>query len=75
MSIKKEYSNEEITIIWQPDLCIHAGVCIRMLPEVYKPRERPWVKIKNATTEALIEQVRLCPSGALSFIKKENSAG
>jgi hypothetical protein len=37
-----------------------------MLPEVYKPKERPWVNPYNATTEQLIDQVNHCPSGALT---------
>ena len=53
----KEYSNGEITIIWQPGKCIHSGVCIRTLPRVYNPRARPWIKIENATSEQLMDQV------------------
>ncbi|MBP7239903.1 MAG: (4Fe-4S)-binding protein, partial [Saprospiraceae bacterium] len=30
--IKKEYSKDELTIVWQPDLCIHSAVCFRALP-------------------------------------------
>lgn len=66
--MEKRYSNGEITIIWKPALCIHVGTCVRMLPKVYKPRERPWIKIENASTEELIKQVDKCPSGALSYI-------
>lgn len=65
----KEYSNGEITIIWQPDLCIHSGVCVKTLPLVYKPNERPWIQIENASSEELINQVATCPSGALSIKK------
>ena len=36
-----EYTNGEIVVVWQPHLCIHSGVCVRMLPEVYNPQERP----------------------------------
>ncbi|MFZ9046865.1 MAG: (4Fe-4S)-binding protein [Cyclobacteriaceae bacterium] len=39
--MSKEYSNGEITIKWQPDLCKHAGVCVKTLPQVYKPKEKP----------------------------------
>lgn len=68
-----EYSNGEITVIWQPDLCMHAGICVQMLPKVYRPKERPWVNIENATTKQLIEQVNCCPSGALSYrMNQEN---
>lgn len=65
--IKKEYSNGEMTIIWQPELCIHSGICVNELPEVYNPQQRPWVKIENATTDQLIAQVDKCPSRALSY--------
>ncbi len=67
MDKKIEYTNRELTIIWQPSLCQHAGVCVKMLPKVYNPKERPWVKIENATTAELIEQINKCPSGALSY--------
>lgn len=63
----KEYSNGEITILWQAKKCQHAGICVKMLPQVYNPKERPWIKIENATTEELREQVAKCPSGALSL--------
>ena len=36
-----------------------------MLPNVYHPKERPWVQIENATTEELIAQISKCPSKAL----------
>lgn len=64
---RKEYSNGEITIVWQPKLCIHSGVCVKTLPKVYNTKERPWIKPENATTEELISQVAKCPSGALSI--------
>lgn len=64
---RKEYSNGEITIVWQPNKCIHSGVCVMTLPKVYNPKERPWIKPENATTQELIDQVAKCPSGALSI--------
>ncbi len=64
---RKEYSNGEITIVWQPKKCIHSGVCVKTLPKVYNPQERPWIKPENATTQELINQVAQCPSGALSI--------
>ena len=67
MGKKIEYSNGELTIIWQPDLCQHSGICVKTLPQVYNPKERPWIKIENATTEELIAQINQCPSGALSY--------
>ena len=63
-----KYSNGEVTVIWKPDVCIHSAKCFKGLPEVFDPRKRPWVNIEGATTERIIEQVNICPSGALSFV-------
>ena len=65
--MKKEYSNGELTIVWQPEKCIHAGVCVKTLPEVYNPKDKPWIKQHNAKTEELVRQIDACPSGALSY--------
>jgi len=68
----KKYTNGEITVVWQPDKCIHSANCLNGLPEVFDPDKRPWVNILGADTERIIEQVKKCPSGALSyFINKE----
>ena len=63
----KTYSNGEIDVIWKPGLCIHSAECVKRLPNVYKPNERPWIQIENATTDELKEQISACPSGALSY--------
>ena len=65
--ITKTYSNGEVTIVWRPASCIHSKICWTGLPDVFNPRERPWIKPMAATTQALVEQVRKCPSGALSY--------
>ncbi|WP_312767849.1 (4Fe-4S)-binding protein [Epilithonimonas sp.] len=62
-----EYNAGEITIIWKPKVCIHAAVCVKMLPKVYNPKDRPWIKPENATAEELKNQINNCPSGALSY--------
>lgn len=54
-------------MLWKPELCIHAGVCVKMLPQVYKPKERPWCNPENASVEELINQIKKCPSGALGY--------
>lgn len=66
----KEYTNGEVTIVWKPALCIHSKICwhaVNGMPEVFNPRERPWIKVNATTTEKLIEQVSKCPSGALTY--------
>ena len=63
----KEYTNGEITIVWTPEKCTHAGICVKTLPKVYNPKDKPWVKIQNATSKELVEQVSKYPSGALTI--------
>lgn len=63
----KTYTNGEVTVYWKPDICIHSAKCFHNLPEVFDPRERPWVRPENSTTEKIVETVKNCPSGALSF--------
>jgi len=65
--IVKEYSNGELTVVWKPQKCVHAGECVKALPEVYNPKEKPWIKAENASTQALKDQIDKCPSGALSY--------
>lgn len=66
MSKSKEYTNGEVTIVWKPDLCIHSANCVRGLPGVFDTKQRPWINAEGASTEAIINQVKKCPSGALS---------
>jgi uncharacterized Fe-S cluster protein YjdI len=61
------YSNNDITVVWKPGICIHSKLCWQGLLAVFNPKERPWIKMDGATTEQIIEQVKKCPSGALSY--------
>lgn len=65
------YSNGEITVTWKPNLCTHSGICARGLAEVFDPRRKPWIDLSKADAQQIIEQVKKCPSGALSI--DENS--
>jgi uncharacterized Fe-S cluster protein YjdI len=62
-----KYTNGEVTILWQPELCIHSGICFKGLAEVFDPRRKPWIDASKAETKKIIEQVKKCPSGALSI--------
>jgi uncharacterized Fe-S cluster protein YjdI len=68
-NVTKEYSNGEISVVWQSSKCIHSGICFSNLPKVFQPKERPWIKVDNATSAEIIETVAKCPSGALSIKK------
>ncbi len=72
-----KYTNGEITILWQPEMCIHSGICFRGLAQVFDPRRKPWIEMSNSETGTIIEQVKKCPSGALSIVDthKKSSSG
>ena len=65
--ITRRYTNGEITVIWQPSICVHSGICARGLPKVFDPRRRPWILLEHADTVTIVNQVESCPSGALSY--------
>ncbi len=72
--ITKKYTNGEVTIIWQPAACIHSTICWKQatgLPEVFNPAIRPWIKPEAASTQQIVDQVKKCPSGALSYFMND----
>ena len=68
--VVKEYSNKDITVVWKPDMCIHSKKCWQGLIQVFNPKNRPWINMDGATTKRIKDQVEQCPSGALSYIQK-----
>jgi uncharacterized Fe-S cluster protein YjdI len=72
--ITKKYTNGEVTVIWKPGRCIHSAICWEKtsgLPEVFNPQVRPWINMDGASTCKIVEQVKKCPTGALSYIMNE----
>lgn len=71
--IVKEYSNEDLTVIWQPAKCIHSEKCYHGLSKVFNPNNRPWVNVEGASSLEIKNQIDKCPSAALSYkLKNEN---
>lgn len=71
MSKTHEYSNGEVTVVWKPDVCIHSGNCAKNLAAVFRPQERPWIQVENASSEEIMRAIDKCPSGALSYRENE----
>ncbi len=63
----KKYKKEDLTVVWNPELCIHSGVCARGLPKVFDPSRRPWIDLDQDEKDRIREQVKACPSKALSL--------
>ena len=65
------YETNEITVTFEPALCIHSGVCVRGLPAVFDVRRKRWVRPELAAAADVAAQIRRCPSGALKYQMKE----
>lgn len=63
----QEYRNDKIIVRYDPNICIHAGECVRGLPSVFNLSKDPWINVNGASVDAIVEQVKHCPSGALTF--------
>jgi uncharacterized Fe-S cluster protein YjdI len=72
--ITKKYTNGEVTIVWKPSLCIHSAICFNGLGEVFHPKELPWITPEKSTTAKIIDQIKKCPSGALSYYMNAEEA-
>lgn len=71
--LTKEYQSGELTVVWKPRRCIHSEICVKMLPRVYRPNEKPWIKAEKASTEELMKQIDKCPSAALTYYSISNN--
>lgn len=63
----RQYRTDQIVVHWNADRCIHTANCIRSLPRVFNPQDRPWVHIDAATADEIATAVLRCPTGALHF--------
>ena len=64
---RDEYAGKTITIYDNRGICAHAGKCTDALPQVWKMGVEPWIDAQGADPNAIIEAVKQCPSGALSY--------
>jgi uncharacterized Fe-S cluster protein YjdI len=65
--MNKEYKKEDVTILWQPDKCIHSAVCVKGLSKVFKPKESPWIQTENASKEEIANHIQACTLVALNI--------
>jgi uncharacterized Fe-S cluster protein YjdI len=63
----QEYRNDKLIVRYDPKVCIHAGECVRGLPSVFNVSKKPWIDVSGASADAIAEQVKRCPSGALTY--------
>lgn len=69
----KHYTKGGLTVVWKAHLCQHSTNCWKGLNKVFNPKLSPWININGAPPGQIIEQVKKCPSGALSFLIKNHN--
>ncbi len=57
----------KITIHDDRGICSHAGFCTNGLPKVFRMATEPWIDADAETVEKIINTIKKCPSGALSY--------
>lgn len=65
--VRRRFVGRHITIHDNRQLCAHAGVCTDRLASVFRSDEEPWIDADGAAVDAIIDTIRRCPSGALSY--------
>lgn len=55
-------------VTWDQNVCIHAGECVKGLPQVFKIEDGQFVIDETAASESDIRAtIAKCPSGALQY--------
>ncbi len=63
------YPTSEITVTFDPNVCIHSGVCLRTLPAVFDVRRPRWIDVDAADADRIAHAIERCPSGALQYYR------
>ncbi len=65
---RQTYESDDITVTFDPDVCIHSGVCVLGLPDVFDIKRQRWIRPELQPADVVAAQVMRCPSGALQFV-------
>jgi uncharacterized Fe-S cluster protein YjdI len=68
----QRYDADGITVTFDPNRCIHSGVCVRGLPAVFDVGRPDWVRPSAAPADEVVAQVARCPSGALQIVRRND---
>jgi len=67
---RQTYEAPEIIVTFDPDVCIHSGVCVRGLPDVFDIKRKRWIRPELQSADVVAAQVARRPSGALQYVRK-----
>jgi CDGSH-type Zn-finger protein/uncharacterized Fe-S cluster protein YjdI len=68
---KTRYEGKDADVVWDERLCIHVGECGRAANDLFVAGRDPWCQPDLVPIEEVIDVVSRCPSGALSFERKD----
>jgi uncharacterized Fe-S cluster protein YjdI len=68
---RKDHEGDGIVVHWDSDRCVHAGECVRGLPDVFDTSARPWIRPSSAVADDIAAVVDRCPSGALTYTRTD----
>jgi uncharacterized Fe-S cluster protein YjdI len=63
------YPKPDITVTFDPNVCIHSAVCIMTLPAVFDVRRARWIDVDRADADSIAQAIDKCPSGALQYYR------
>ena len=61
------YAGQQLTIHDNRAACAHVGFCTDQLANCFRHKQDPWIHPDAEDVEKVIEVIRKCPSGALSY--------
>jgi CDGSH-type Zn-finger protein len=64
---RETYVGKGVTIFDNRAICAHAGYCTDGLASVFRMRSEPWIDADGAPVQQIVDTIRRCPSGALSY--------
>jgi len=64
---RNDYVGAKLTVHYNRALCSASENCVNGLPTVFKSEGEPWIFPDDGDMEDVIETVKTCPSGALSY--------
>ena len=65
------YPGSAVDVVWDGRLCIHVSECTRARGDLFESGRKPWCDPDRAEADMVAAVVERCPTGALSYIRKD----
>jgi len=71
---KFDYDGSDVDVHWDGELCIHIGECGRASGDLFVAKRKPWCQPDLVGLGATVDVVERCPTGALTYTRKDGDA-